>query len=236
MADRRDWIKFYFDDFCGDDNLQSCPLDTQGFYVHLMKVLNRSNPPGYLVRNGGVMSLPTLTQLLPWGVARVRKHLSILQSNGVLKQDENGLWYSKRMYEDWLEYGKHKANGAKGGNPQLVNPQVKAVVNPPLKAEREREREQEEERETDTRLQMLFQTWEQKITLVPSGDVLPALRTLLEWLENQIALKGIDDWLPPEEILSLEIIALADKLPDKQNVKYFQGMVQGKLRDKLEGK
>lgn len=90
--------------------------------------------------------------------------------------------------------------------------------------------------EPDTRLQMLFQTWEQKITLVPSSNVLPALRTLLEWLENQITLKGIDDWLPPEEILSLEISALADKLPDKQNIKYFGGMVQGKLRDKLEGK
>jgi len=93
------------------------------------------------------MPLETLSNLLPWRVPTVRKHLSILQANGVLKQDKNGYWYSKRMYEDWLTYQKSKEDGARGGNPLLVNPPLKAGVNPPLKAEIEREIDIEEEGE-----------------------------------------------------------------------------------------
>ena len=132
------WIPFDFDDFCGDDNLQSCPLDTQGFYVHLMKVLNRANPPGYLTRNGGHMPRKTLASLLPFHWQTIEKHLRILKANGVLKKDKNGLWYSKRMYEDWLKYAESQDYGKLGGNPKLkpggLTGGVKGGVNGGVKA------------------------------------------------------------------------------------------------------
>ena len=138
MSKRPRWIKFNLDDFCDDHAVKSCPLDTQGWYVHLMRLLTRSDPYGYLVIGGVEPPLKLLGNLTGYHSQTCKKHLEILKGFGVLKKDENGYWYSKRMVEEWLEYQENKAHGEMGGNPQLmlegVNPPVNPEVKPPLKA------------------------------------------------------------------------------------------------------
>lgn len=231
MADRRDWIKFVFEDFCGDDNLQSCPLDTQGFYVHLMRVLNHSNPPGYLVRNGGPMPLETLVKLLPFRRVTVSKHLDTLKHNHVLKQDGAGCWYSKRMYEDWLEYEENRKNGLKGAAARGYSKGQKPPLKPPLQADREQEQEQEREGEGATptpALRSFIDHWCQTIgPLVLDPQMSIDLGDLYRDFDRELP----EGAKPAVEILCAEIDELAKRPPKNRTVKYFAGLLWGKLNE-----
>lgn len=151
----RRWIPFNLDDWCGDHNLQGCPLDTQGFFLHLMHQMARSKPPGFLPENPLENPLETLKKLMSFSPQTIRKHVEKLQSFGVLKLHENGRWYNERMYNDWLKYEKSREYGARGGNPSLVgegltegvNPRVKGGVNLEIEEEKNKEKEIYKEKE-----------------------------------------------------------------------------------------
>lgn len=114
MADRPKWMQFDFDDFCGDPNVLLCPLDTQGWYMHLLRAMTRCSPYGCL-SVGGVEPPPMhLAKMTAYHWQTCRHHLSILKANGVLKQGADGIWYNERMVQDYAKYQESKANGEKG--------------------------------------------------------------------------------------------------------------------------
>lgn len=114
MADRPKWQQFDFDDFCGDPNLLLCPLDTQGWYVHLLRAMTRCTPFGCL-SVGGVEPTPIhLAKLTPYHWQTCRHHLGILKSNGVLKRGDDGIWYNSRLVEDYRRYQDSVASGKAG--------------------------------------------------------------------------------------------------------------------------
>lgn len=144
MSDNRPpWIKFDLDDFCDDQNLKLCPLDTQGWYVHLMKVLSRAESYGYLLINGSQHTSNLLHTLTGYPTKTCAKHTQILKMVGVLKKDETG-WYSKRMVEDWLEYQQSREYGLKGAEAKKKKQDSRPPSKPPLEGTLQPLEEEEE--------------------------------------------------------------------------------------------
>lgn len=127
------WIKFYPDDWNGDLALAACSYRAQGVYARLIAVLHRSEPYGYLLRNGSEPSPSEVSRATGIPPNTYRASLRELLDNGVLKRDEIGI-YSARMVRDQQKREEASKVGKRGGNPALVNqgvnPMVKGGVNP----------------------------------------------------------------------------------------------------------
>ena len=134
MANRDLWIKFYPDDWNADIELASCSLAAQGLLARLMSVLHRSEPYAYLLRNGSAPAPRDISRVLGIAPNTYRACLKELLDKGVLREDEMGI-YSKRMRLDWEKRQQAKSDGAKGGNPQLVDKGVKGRVKGMVKLE-----------------------------------------------------------------------------------------------------
>ena len=114
------WLKFNLDDWCNDHQLMGCPLETQGFFVKLMRWMRDADPPGYLVVDGAEPDAQTLAMTIPHVARTISKHIDTLKAHKVLRQGDDGIWYSKRMVEDRLAYDRQQAYGKMGGNPALT--------------------------------------------------------------------------------------------------------------------
>ncbi len=123
------WLKFDLEVWCEDHHLMACPLDTQGFFLRLMRWLAHATSYGHLWMNDHEPTPSELSNTIPLTPKTIAKHLSILKTNHVLKCD-SGVWYSKRMVEDWLEYQEFVKHGKKGGRPSKETPTETPPYNP----------------------------------------------------------------------------------------------------------
>lgn len=121
------WLKFYPSDWRADPALRMCSLAARGLWMEMLCVMHENG--GYLAINGNQVTLPQLTNLA--GGGEVTELLAELEGAGVFsRQDTDGLIFSRRMLRDIEKAGRDKANGKRGGNPQ-----VKAGVNPSVDGE-----------------------------------------------------------------------------------------------------
>lgn len=151
MADRDAWFPFYPAHWLNDLELISLPMDTQGVYANLLCYLYQANPPGYLLVSGENPPQKVMSKLLRVHPSMYRRCLRQLIDAKVLKVREDGVVYSERIVSDCEKRAKARANGKKGGNPNLqrkgVNPPVNPDVNLPLKAEKKREEKKRKEKD-----------------------------------------------------------------------------------------
>lgn len=120
---------FYPADWLNNMKLQSCSLTAQGLFINLMCLMHQSKRYGYLLINGHAPTDKTLIKLLRIHHKTFDKHIKELLDKGVIKQDENGVYYCKRMHKDQMVRKKRWVAGKKGGNPNLVNQKVNHEVN-----------------------------------------------------------------------------------------------------------
>jgi hypothetical protein len=131
------WFRFYPVDWRGDAKLKVCSLAARGLWVDLLAIMHEGTPRGHLTIAGSAPSEADLARLLGVPVGHVRRALVELEQRGVALRTEGGVVFSKRMVRDTEKGEADKANGQRGGNPQVkppVKPPVNPGVNPPVKA------------------------------------------------------------------------------------------------------
>lgn len=115
---KRPAFQFYPGDWRKDVELRSCTIAARGLWVDLMCVMHDCEPYGHLVLNGKPMNPAQISGQIGLPPTQVKKLLQELIDNGVARQTEAGLIYSKRMVDD--EERRNRAaqigreNGAKG--------------------------------------------------------------------------------------------------------------------------
>jgi hypothetical protein len=137
--DKRPWLKFYPQDWRGDEKLRVCSIGARGLWVEMMCVMHSAEPYGHLLVNGKPVSAQQIAALAGISATECAKLLAELQAAGVPSRTDDGVIYSRRMVRDKAKADRDKANGKGGGNPKLksadkagdkrgVNPQDKAHI------------------------------------------------------------------------------------------------------------
>lgn len=122
------WMKFYPTDWRADPSLRMCSLAARGLWMEMLCIMHEATPYGSLRVNGRPVSDRQLAALAGGEIDAL---LVELEDAGVFSREEDGTIYSRRMQRDAEKAARDKANGRKGGNPDL-----KAGVNPPDKAQK----------------------------------------------------------------------------------------------------
>lgn len=127
---KRPAFQFYPADWRKDNQLQSCSLAAQGFWMNAMCIAHECEPYGHLVLNGHAMNTPQLAKLIGISAKEAEKAIAELEHHGVVSRCEKGCLYSRRMVRDEglrqrrAEGGAAGAeHGVKGGRPpRIENP------------------------------------------------------------------------------------------------------------------
>ncbi len=128
MSNKAPSFQFYPEDWLSNVKLQLCSMTAQGLLINLMCLMHQSEKYGYLLINGSQTNHKQLIKLLRMHHKTFNKALSELISCGVLKEDENGVLYCKRMVDDNRLREIRREAGKLGGNPHLVKGKVKQKV------------------------------------------------------------------------------------------------------------
>lgn len=129
VLDRPPAFQFYPADWQNNIKLQVCSMAAQGLLINLMCLMHQSEKYGYLLINGVIKPAKTVSKLLRLSPRTFGFLLNELLSNGVLHRDENGCIFCKRMVKDQALRDIRREAGARGGNPNLVNPIVNQTAN-----------------------------------------------------------------------------------------------------------
>jgi len=127
------WSKFYWADWRSDPKLRMCSLGARGLWMELLSLMHSSDQFAHLLVNGNTPSDQQLAILCGASANEIRKLKAELARSGVPGVREDGIWFSRRMVRDKEKRLRDKANGSKGGNPN-VNGRVNEGVNPPVNA------------------------------------------------------------------------------------------------------
>jgi hypothetical protein len=118
-------FQFYPNDWLGDMNLRMCSVATRGVWIDLLCIMHKSKKYGYLVQKESGkwsnMSPKTIQKLTGMTRKRIVNGLRELSKNDVIKYDDDGLMYSKRLVKDHRLRQIRMEVGKLGGNPNLVN-------------------------------------------------------------------------------------------------------------------
>lgn len=126
-------FQFYPNDWLSDMNLRMCSVSTRGIWIDLLCLMHKSKKYGFLVQKvdgkWSNMSPKIIQKLTGLTTKRIINGLRELAKNDVIKYDENGLIYSKRMVKDQALRDVRKKAGSLGGNPVLLNQTDKQTSN-----------------------------------------------------------------------------------------------------------
>jgi hypothetical protein len=135
------WLKFYPSDWRAEPTLRMVSLAARGLWIELLCIMHEASPRGFLLINGKPLTARQIACLTGLQSDEVAGLMTELEEAGVFSRDDDRLIYSRRMVEDTERAERDKANGSKGGNPNLrkkdnppeagrlnggVNPQDKA--------------------------------------------------------------------------------------------------------------
>ena len=120
-------FQFYPEDWLSNIKLQLCSMTAQGLLINLICLMHQSEKYGYLLINGSQPDHKMVMKLLRMNYKTFNKALNELLSCGVLKEDEEGVIYCKRMVKDEYIRNVRRESGKRGGNPalNLVKQEVK---------------------------------------------------------------------------------------------------------------
>lgn len=154
------WFKFHPSDWRADPALKLCCLAARGLWMEMLCIMHEAEPYGHLKVRGVPLDASALAALTGAPEDSVRACLHELEARGVLSRNREGVVFSRRMIRDAERQARDKANGAKGGNPQIlranadhekpraarvnpagVNPQLNPPVNGGVKAKKLEARE-----------------------------------------------------------------------------------------------
>jgi hypothetical protein len=112
-------FQFYPSDWLTDPALRMCALETRGAWIDILCLMFLSDEPGYLKIQGVPICSENLKKML--GLSKKNFDLVFyeLRRYNILKIDDFGVYYSKRMVEDERIRNLRRESGSLGGNPAL---------------------------------------------------------------------------------------------------------------------
>lgn len=129
---RKPWLKFFPQDWRGDERLVMCSLGARGLLIEFINLMHTAEPRGYLVVNGGLPTDAEITRLVrATSVSEMRRLRAELLDHGVLSVAADGVIYSRRMVREAARSAEGRETGRRGGNPKL-NPLTLTLNPPPL--------------------------------------------------------------------------------------------------------
>ena len=112
-------FQFYAADWLTDTSLRLASPETRGVWIDLLCHAFLSPEPGFLIVAGQVLDKNGIRKLAGLTPKKFEKVFNELTNLGILKQDESGRYYSKRMVDDARLSKIRRDAGKKGGNPNL---------------------------------------------------------------------------------------------------------------------
>lgn len=119
MTAAQPWMKFFPTDWRGDQALRICSLEARGLWIECLCLMHEAEPYGYLTINGRALDAGHLAKLTGMAEARIGELMAELETAGVFSRNRQGTVYSRRMIRDARRLRAARANGRKGGNPNL---------------------------------------------------------------------------------------------------------------------
>ncbi|RYE79983.1 MAG: HNH endonuclease, partial [Hyphomicrobiales bacterium] len=113
------WLKFYPSDWRADPALRMCSIGARGLWMEMLCVMHEATPRGSLVVNGRALSTRQIAALAGASVDEVTSYLAELEDAGVFSRADDGTIFSRRMQRDVEKEAADKANGSKGGHPDI---------------------------------------------------------------------------------------------------------------------
>lgn len=126
------WSKFYWADWFSDANLRRCTLAAQGLWMNMLCITMQQEPFGYLKQGDEILTVDDIASMTGKKPKQVRMLIAELERRQVLSRDADGCIYSRRLVRDAVEVQRHRKNGAKGGNPNLIKANAPRGDNPGL--------------------------------------------------------------------------------------------------------
>jgi hypothetical protein len=112
-------FQFYPSDWLTDPSLRLCSLQTRGAWIDILCVMFLSDEPGYLKVQGHPISKENLQKMLGLSKKNFEFVFDELRRYNVMKIDDFGTYFSKRMVEDERVRNLRREVGSLGGNPNL---------------------------------------------------------------------------------------------------------------------
>lgn len=125
----RPWMKFFPADWRADPALRMCSIGARGLWMEMLCLMHEADPRGHLLVNGMMVGDNHIAMLAGLSIDEAKTFLQELEKAGVFSRSDEGVILSRRMIREAKVSERAKANGSKGGNPDLVS-KDKAQVNP----------------------------------------------------------------------------------------------------------
>ena len=90
--------------------------------MRMLCIAAKADPPGYVTVNGKTVGATELALLTGRSEAEILPLLRELEGASVFSRDRHGRIYNRRMVRDTRIADRNRKNGAKGGNPKLLQP------------------------------------------------------------------------------------------------------------------
>ena len=117
--DRQPAFQFYAGDWLTDPSLRMCSFETRGVWIDLLCVMFLSDEIGVLKIGNQILDENGVRKLVGMSPKKFKKVWNELINFGILKCDQNGRFFSKRMVGDERIRQVRREVGKLGGNPKL---------------------------------------------------------------------------------------------------------------------
>jgi hypothetical protein len=127
---KRPSFQFYPADWRKDSALRLCSIAARGLWIEMICIAHECEEYGKLKHGGKVFDHKRIAKLVGLSSQTCRKLLEELEENKVFYRDKDGAIFSKRMIHDEHIRNTRAKSGSMGGNPNLVNQNVKQNPTP----------------------------------------------------------------------------------------------------------
>jgi hypothetical protein len=125
MSNGHRWMKFWPQDWQGDDALRQCSLPARALWLELLCIAHKAVPRGSVLIGGRPPTAKRIAIVADCTEREVVKYLDELETEGVLNRDPDGTIYSSKMRSDeeaseaGREHISKRWNGAKPTDPPI---------------------------------------------------------------------------------------------------------------------
>jgi len=124
------WSKFFWSDWLSDKQLRRCSPAARALWMDMLCLAAEGDPIGYLAEGDDILDVEEIARMTGFKARQAGRLIDELERRRVLSRDEKGRIFSRRMVRDSGALLHARRNGAKGGNPNIINARSGDGVNP----------------------------------------------------------------------------------------------------------
>lgn len=113
---KRPATQFYWGDWLNCKELRVCSLEARGLWIDVLAYMRQGKPIGHLTHENGQPITPEqLARLVGEPVTKVKRLLAELERNGVPNKTDDGIYISRRMVREEVEYESYRQQREEDG-------------------------------------------------------------------------------------------------------------------------